>query len=204
MRNAGFTFIEVLVAMLIFVLAVLAAVSIADGSVKATREAREIAKATWLVQKVMVDLETKMETQGLDKACDKKNEGKFEAPYEAYTWTTYCGEIDLKLSQTAAQLQAAQAKGEERENESTKEDVMLKMILDTASDYISKSMRELHAEVNWTQGKQKRHVSLTTHFVRYDQQATLPGLGGVGGDGSSGSGSGSGTGGTGTGGGTTP
>lgn len=186
-HNKGFTFIEVLVAMLIFVLAVLAAVSIADGSVKATREAREIAKATWLLQKVMVDLETKLETQGIDKGCEKKAEGKFEAPNEAYTFITYCGEIDMKLSQTASQMAAKNP--DDRGNEPTKEDAMLKMILDTASDYISKSMRELHSEVHWTQGKQKRHLSLTTHFVRYDQPATFPGLGG-----GTGTGTGTGTG----------
>lgn len=172
MRNRGFTFIEVLVAMLIFVFAALAAVDIARGSVRATQEAKTLSKASWLLQSVMTELETKLEQDGIDKACEKKKEGKFEGLYEGFTWITYCTEIDLKLSQTAAQV----AKSNDA-NEPTKEDQMQKMILDVASAYMSKALRELHAEIYWQQGKTKREVSATTHFVRYDLPLQVPGLG---------------------------
>ena len=179
-RQSGFTFIEVLVAMLILVLAVLAAANIANGSVRATREAKEISKATWLLQNVMTELETKLEAEGVERGCEKKKEGKFEAPNEGYTWLTGCYEIDLKLSQTASKIQAAIDGGEKDSNEPTQEDILKKMILDTASDYISKALRELHAEVYWVQGKMKRKVTLTTHMVRFDQPLTLGSIGGAG------------------------
>jgi len=180
---AGFTFIEVMIAMLIFTLAVLAATNIADGSVKATREARDISRATWLLQGVMAELETKLESQGIDKACDKKKEGKFEGDNQGYTWKTECYEIDIKLSETASKS----AKEEENESGASQENIIQKMVLNLASEYITKSLREIHAEVYWTQGKNKRMVSATTHFVRYDQQPTVPDLsaltGGAGGGG---------------------
>jgi prepilin-type N-terminal cleavage/methylation domain-containing protein len=171
----GFTFIEVLVAMLIFVLAVLAAVDIVQGSVRATRDAREVSIATRLLQNVMVDLETKLETQGFDKACDKKKDGKFESPHENYTWITQCGEIDFNLSQTASQIAGAGA--DEGSEESTTENQLQKTILQTASSYISKSLREIHAQVSWVQGKDKRTVDVTTHVVRFDQPLVIGGMG---------------------------
>ena len=188
---AGFTFIEVMVAMLIFTMAVLAATTIADGSVKATRDARDVTRATMLLQGVMTQLETRLESEGIDKACDKKKEGKFEVPNEGFTWKTECYEIDLKLSQTAAKMAGENVD----ERDASQENLIQKMVLDLASAHISKSLREIHAEVYWNQGKTKRTVTATTHFVRYDQQAVLPDLGGGGGTGGAAGGT-TGTGGT--------
>src|SRR5688572_16040196 len=97
--------------MAIFTIAVLAAIDITSGSVRATRDAREVSAATWLLQQKMVELETKLETDGVEKACEKKDSGKFEEPHENFTWKSSCEEIDFKLSETAAQMN----KGEEEE-----------------------------------------------------------------------------------------
>lgn len=171
--SKGFTFIEVLVAMLIFTLAALAAVDIGRGSVRATRDTRDVTRATWLLQGVITELETKIETQGFDKGCVEKAEGKFEEPNQEFTWKTYCYEVDLRLSETAAQVAQATKNGQEEGDIATKENVFQKMILNTASDYMTKALREIHAEVYWKQGKDQRKVEATTHVVRYD--LPLPG-----------------------------
>jgi type II secretion system protein I len=170
----GFTFIEVLVAMLIFVLAVLASISLSQGSVRATKEAKDITVASWLLQNVMAELETKLETEGFDKGCEKKKEAKFEAPYDRYSWRTSCEEIDFNLSQTAAQM--AQNKSEDS-GSNTQENLILKTILQIASQYMTKSLRELHVEIYWVAGTQKRQVDATTHVARYDQPVVIPSLG---------------------------
>lgn len=171
----GFTFIEVLVAMLIFTMAVLAAVDIARGSVRATTDSKAVTLATWLVQGKMVEVETKLESIGFEKACEEKAEGKFDAPYDSYSWRTSCYQIDFKLSEAAAQLAAAQG-DKDKEEKATKENAMLKMILNLASTYISDSMREVTVEVFWLQGKTPRQISLTTHVARFDKPINLPSL----------------------------
>lgn len=162
-----------LIAIVILVLASVTSADLVRGSVRAVRDAKEYTVATMLLQKVMAELETKMETEGIEKGCDKKKEGKFEAPYEKFTWATFCTEIDFRLSESAAKMLDEKS---ENDSEPTKEDMITKMILNTASDYITKSLRELHVEVNWVQGKTKRHVDATTHYVRYDQPLTLPSI----------------------------
>jgi type II secretion system protein I len=170
----GFTFIEVLVAMLIFTLAVLAALNIVTGSVRAVKEAKEISQASWLLQNLMAEAESKLEGQGIDKACLAKEDGKFPEPYQNFRWKKSCYRIDFKLSEGAARLQEQMQSGN-KEEESDKENQMLKMVLNLASEYITRSTRELHAEVIWMQGKTQRQISATSHFVRYDQQPALPG-----------------------------
>ncbi len=172
-NQSGFTFIEVLVAMLIFVMAVVASLSVTDGSVRATREAKEISTATWLLQNIMVELETKLETEGFDKGCEKKKEARFDAPYSDFSWRTTCLEIDYNLSQTAAQV-AQQEQSKDDNSDPNQENMIEKMILQTASDYMGKALRELHAEVYWKQGKQIRKIDVTTHIARYDLPVTPP------------------------------
>ncbi len=174
---AGFTFIEVMVAMLIFVLAALASVNIARGSVRATLDAKEMSVATWLLQNSMVELETKVETEGIEKGCEKKKEGKFPPPNEKFSWIRTCEEIDFNISEAAAKVAAASGDNKEEE-QTSKENMIQKLILQTASDYITKALRELHTEVYWIKGKQKQSISLTTHFVRYDLPLTLSAVGG--------------------------
>lgn len=173
-HNQGFTFIEVMIATVIFVLAALAAMDLARGSVRAVKDAQDVTTATWLLQKVMVELETKIESEGIEKACEKKTDGTFDEPYERFSYVTFCTEIDFRISEAAA---AMLNEGEESSSP-TQEDMIRKLVLNTASDYLSKASRELHVEVLWNQGKTPRSVDVTTHIARYDLPLPPISLGG--------------------------
>lgn len=178
--QGGFTFIEILVAIAIFTLAVVAAVNIATGSVQATQDSKDITLATFLLQQKIVELETQIESEGVEKGCDEEKSGKFEGEYERFTWETSCNQVDFYLSETAAQLAGAAKNEDEDESNVTSENQVVKLVLDTASKYITESVRELHAEVNWETPNGPRSVDVTTHWARYDQKVRLPGLGGFG------------------------
>jgi prepilin-type N-terminal cleavage/methylation domain-containing protein len=165
-NNSGFTFIEVMIATVIFVMAALAAMDLARGSVRAVKDAQDVTVATWLLQKVIVELETRLESEGIEKACEKKKEGTFEPPHEKFSYVTYCSEVDFKLSETTS----AMLGGEDESNEKNTENLQLKMLFDKASKYINKATREIHAEVMWVQGKTPRTIDVTTHVVNYSLQ----------------------------------
>ena len=174
--QGGFTFIEVLIAILIFTMVVVSAIGIIRGSVRATQESRDLSRAAWLLQSKMVELETNLDTLGVDKACDKKKSGKFEIPNDQYSWLTTCEQIDIKLPEASAMIPKDKDKDSSDEQD-TQENQILKMIMQTASDYMSKSIRELHAEIIWNQGKTKRVVTATTEWAAYDQPLNIPGMG---------------------------
>jgi type II secretion system protein I len=173
-NSKGFTFIEVLVAMLIFVLAVLAAINIVHGAVRATNDAKTLTVATWLLQNVMVELETKIETLGVDRGCDKKKEAKFDPPYQNFSWVAYCYEVNMNISSTASQM--LNKKDGDSDNR-TQVNLVQNLIFQIASEYLTKAMRELHVEVIWMQGKTKRTVDATTHFANLDYPLTVPAIG---------------------------
>ncbi len=175
MKQNGFTFIEVLISMLIFVLAAVTAIDLVRGAVRGTARTREVTVATWLLQNLMTQLETNIDTLGFDEGCTKKTEAKFPAPYQNFKWTAYCEEIDIRLSETAAQAMNA-TQGEEDSSEDSSlggqfsENQVIKMIFNIASEYITSSLREITGEVSWVEGTQNRSISASTHVVRFDQQ----------------------------------
>lgn len=162
-----------MIATVIFVLAALAASDLARGSVRAVKDAQDVTQATWLLQKVIAELETKIESEGIQKACEEKKTGTFEEPYNKFSWVTYCSEIDFKISEAASNILGENSSDAEEENQ---ENLAQKMLLNLASKYISDASRELHAEVLWLQGNLKRQVDVTTHVARFDMP--LPNLGG--------------------------
>jgi len=170
-NHSGFTFIEVMIATVIFVLAALAAMDLARGSDRAVKDAQDVTVATWLLQKAVVELETRIETEGIEKACEKKKDGKFEDPYAGFSFTTYCSEIDFKISEAAS---AVLGGGESSEEEANPENMIKKQLLKIASDYMSKASRELHVEVRWMQGKTPRKIDVTTHYSRTDLPVQFP------------------------------
>ena len=176
-NKSGFTFIEVMIATVIFVLAALAAMDLARGSVRAVKDAQDVTLATWLLQKVIVELETQIETEGLAKACQPKKEGRFQDPYSGFAYTTYCSEVDFKISEQASALLGGDSS---EDSNRTQEDQFKKIFLQTVSKYMSQASREIHAEVTWMQGKTPRKVDVTTHIARYDLPPTLPSFPGMG------------------------
>jgi prepilin-type N-terminal cleavage/methylation domain-containing protein len=167
-NNSGFTFIEVMIATVIFVMAALAAMDLARGSVRAVKDAQDVTVATWLLQKVIVELETRLESEGIEKACEKKKEGTFEPPHEKFSYVTYCSEIDFRLSEEASKILGEGAE-EEQQSGAVSINLIKKQLLDDLSTYLSKASRELHAEVTWKQGNTARTIDVTTHFVNYNQ-----------------------------------
>ena len=165
-----------MIATVIFVLAALAAMDLARGSVRAVKDAQDVTLATWLLQKTIVELETKIETEGIEKACEKKKEGTFPEPYQKFSFVSYCSEIDFKISETVSALMDESAENDDR---ATRENLTQKYVLNIASDYMSKASRELHVEVTWMQGKTPRTIDVTTHVARYDLPLTVGGVPGT-------------------------
>lgn len=170
----GFTFIEVLIAMVILVMAVIAASTIIESSVRSSKDIKEMTQATWLLEKIMTQHEIEIDSNGIDKGCTPKKEGKFSPPHEMYSWVSYCSQIDFHMSETAAKLNLAKEMGKSANQMGKSQDVILSMFTDMANRYFSKSMRELHVEVAWMRGKQKKTIALTTHIARFDQTIDLP------------------------------
>lgn len=173
-----------MIATVIFVLAALAAMDLARGSVRAIKDAQDVTLATWLLQKTIVELETKIETEGIEKACEKKKEGSFPEPHQNFSYVAYCTEIDFRISETVSALLDEDKENDDKANQ---ENEIQKFVLNTASDYLSKASRELHVEVMWTQGKTPRKVDVTTHVARYDMPLQMGQSSGTGGSGSGGS-----------------
>lgn len=149
--EAGFTLLEVIIAMAIMVLALAAILSVESGSINASIRARQANIATMLARNAMIETEYKIEGKSFDEV-KKEEGGNYDAPYQDYRWKTVVKEIEFpKLSFGSN----AGGGGQDMI------DLMAKLI----SNYLSKAIREVTVTIFWKKGGGEQSFSVTTYWV---------------------------------------
>ncbi len=170
----GFTLLEVLVATVVFVLAVLAIGVSRTNSLRSTREARFLTDAVLLSQSKMAELEIEYQ-KAIDKSGVESSfgtqTGKFEKPFEDFSWTAELKEssLDFKtetlvqfLSQLGIDPETAQA---EVENQG--------LLIGNLNKALKENYAELRVEVSWMQFGRKKTLPVVTHLLPAKPKITL-------------------------------
>jgi general secretion pathway protein I len=188
----GFTLLEVMVALAILAMSLMAVADIISGSVANHTYARELAQATLLARGKMVELEQKFEDDGF-KDFDETLDGDFEDQGHAeMKWKVEVVKPDVNLGPEQLIGILAGAGGKD----SSQQDIMGKLLgklsgaapgspaagaggaagaspfaslittqLTVFGEMLKKSLREVRFTVAWKEGKQVRQFTVTTHLV---------------------------------------
>ncbi|MFO0723246.1 MAG: prepilin-type N-terminal cleavage/methylation domain-containing protein [Myxococcota bacterium] len=186
----GFSLLEVMVALSILALAL---VAISGGNAiafESSNYARYVTVATLLARGKMLDVEEKLRKDGFGDT-DKEYDGDFETEgYPTVKWNAVCRPVEVDVNQLLGGLFGSEAVGTDKLPEQIK-DFMgalngsgdkkavdsiagsdlskvlggggLEMILKQVGDTLSKSIREITLEVTWKDGQYKE----TLRFVEY-------------------------------------
>ena len=188
-NNAGFTLIEVMVALAIMVITFTAMMNGNLFTQMMSLRSRKAIVASFLAAQKMS--EVKLEIEGLPLSeIPEKEEGAFPKPFDDYKWAITSQPFEYDIGAAAAGL----LQGGEEETQSEQ----LASVLRNISGILKESIREVTVTVLWTTRKIDRKFALTTHVI--DRNLKLPPLGGVlgfpgGGEGGGGEGDGGGQGG---------
>lgn len=192
-RRAGFTLLEVMVAMSILALSLVAISGINANSFEASNYARGITVATLLARSKMIDIEMELEKDGFPTN-DLADDGDFsEEGYPAVRWTATIREIKVDLSKFLAQLMGSDtasfdedsmpdsmaamlqavrgdSSAESAAGQASADEVqqlmgggMLETAMKQGADTLSKSIREIAIEVEWGAEHNKESI----RFVQY-------------------------------------
>ena len=161
--SQGFTLIEVLIAMMILSIALVALSSSWTGSIMAYRKGRQINIITHLLQKQATEMELQFKGESL--IADRELEGDFGKDYPNLSWKT---EIKpLEFPDLAPILVSQSDEGV---------DQLTLTVIQQMSSQLSQAIKEMKVSVFWKQGKNTATYSITTYLVSYNQLA-LPGIG---------------------------
>lgn len=173
--EAGFTLLEVIIAMAIMALAFGAILAVEGSSINASIRAKQMNIIAMLAKNQMVETEFRIRNKPFDEIPKEEN-GKFDPPYETYRWKTTIREIKFP------QLSQGKQGGDNNSNANstssgatndTSNSDMANQVTKLTSNFLSKALREVTVSVIWKQGSKDQNFSLSTYWVDLNHEFNL-------------------------------
>jgi type II secretion system protein I len=161
-RPAGFTLLEVVIAMAIMLVTFTSILAVEGDSIRASDKAKQMNIVSMLAKNQMVETEFKIRKKPFEEV-KKEESGTFKSPYEDYKWKTEIKET--KLFSDIGKLIAGNKEGAV--------DANLSMVTQLLTNYLSKAIREVTVTVSWQRGSKEQSYSLTTLWVDLNHEFSL-------------------------------
>jgi prepilin-type N-terminal cleavage/methylation domain-containing protein len=159
-NDAGFTLLEVIIAMAIMVLALSSILAIESGSINASARAKQMSVVAMLARNEMIMAEFDLEGKTFDEV-EKEKTGQFSAPYSDYSWKRTVKEVNFPpINPAAGATEGGQSSANDQDNSANVE-TMAKLI----TNYLSKAMREITISVVWKKSGKEQSFTVATYWV---------------------------------------
>ncbi|MBL7684430.1 MAG: type II secretion system protein [Deltaproteobacteria bacterium] len=174
----GFTLLEIMIAMAILSISLLALYSSMGNSLRASGMAEEMSQAMQLARlkmsEISLDVESEMARGAFPE--DKEERGDFEKPFEKFKWSYAIRKVEIPSLTPPADAIGGGAPSGSGTSGATPSGTQTTAGIEGAasnmanivSKKISESIRELKVNVSWGEGdeKDRESIVLTTHLVR--------------------------------------
>jgi prepilin-type N-terminal cleavage/methylation domain-containing protein len=167
-QNAGFTLIETMMALAIMVVAFAAILSVQSNGLNLSIKSKRMNVIGMLAKNKMVETELAMEGKKFD-ALQEEESGKFETPYEDYTWKRTIKEVKFP------NLMAAQAE-DQKDNQNGKDGTQTmieEMLSKVVTKFLSKSIREIKISIEWNYKGKIQSYTIATYWVNLNNELDL-------------------------------
>lgn len=164
MNQKGFTLLEIIVALAILSVSLVVISDLHNSGMLRSRRAEDITTASMLARlklhEVQLEIENNM-AKGEFPAENKHDEGKFDEPYEKFSWSLDIKKVDIPVPPQPE----GGGEGEEGAADQAGMGVMFQ-IFKMISEKIAESARELKLEVKWNELEEEQSLSVSTHVVK--------------------------------------
>lgn len=163
-KTSGFTLLEVMIAIGILAIGIGSILVAENNSLDATIRAKRMTVVATLARNAMVDTEREIQGKTFDET-KKEASGKFDAPYEEYTWERKIKEITFPNIMKSAGGAGGGAEGGDAKKDDAPVDQNVERVVKIATNYLSKSSREITITVNWKERGEKQQFSVSQYWV---------------------------------------
>lgn len=159
----GFSLLEIMIAMAILSVGLLAFYGAQGNSLRASGRAENILRASQLAQQKMTEmlLEIDKDIQGGTLPDENANQsGSFDPPYEDYRWEFTVRKVELPLSGGGGE-----AGGENQEGAPPASNLIQAKVTQMVSRKIKETVREIKVKVLWEELGEEQSLALNTHIA---------------------------------------
>lgn len=157
--EAGFTLLEVMIAIAIMLVAFASILMVESGSINTAARARKMNVVSMLAKNVMVEAERDMRGKPFNELKEETS-GEFkEEAFQDFRWKRVIKEVklpSLNMGGGGDQEGGGDTGGQTREAE-----IMTRLL----TNYLSKAVREVTVTVSWKQGPGEQSFILSTYWV---------------------------------------
>ena len=150
MQKTGFTLLEIMVAVAILSISLVALLSFQGNTLLTSGRAERVTEATMLARMKMSEIELDLDKQMKrgEFPDEKSEEGNFDNPFAAYKWKMSIRRINLP----------APVMGDEGSVEN--------MVGRQLTEEIGKTVREVRLEILWEEIGEEQTIDVVTHIVK--------------------------------------
>ena len=158
---AGFTLIEVMIAVGILAIGIGAILVAENNSLDVTIRAKRMTTVATLAKNTLIDAERELQGKTFDET-KTESSGKFDTPYNEYSW-----ERKIKKIEFPNVMNPAASGGDDgaAKKDSGVVDPNIERVVKIATNYLSKSSRELTVTIKWVEKGEKQSFSVSQYWV---------------------------------------
>ena len=146
----GFTLLEIMVAISILSISFITLMNFSGNTLRVSLRAENLTIATMLARQKMTDVEIELhkKMQRNEFPDEKTENGRFDEPYEDFSWSMEVRKVDLPAPVTG--------------EGGGLQDVLAKQL----TKEIARTVRELKVIIKWVEGEDEQVVDVVTHIVK--------------------------------------
>ncbi len=162
--DAGFSLLEVMIAVSIMTVAFSAIMTSQSGSLLMAVKSRDMNIGGWLAHNKMVDSEHLMEGKPFAEIDKDPKIDTFDEPYARYKWKREIKELKFP--------EIFQAIGQKADGDGGVPEPV-RLMSKAITNFLNKAMREMVITVSWPRGSGEQHVVLSTYLIDYNTEFTF-------------------------------
>ncbi len=163
MNRAGFTLLEVMIAIGILAIGIGAILVAENNSLDTTFRAKRMTTVATLARNSLIEAEREIQGKTFDET-RKELSGKFDPPYAEYSWERKIKEI------TFPNVLTPEAKeGKEGQPEDQNEARVVRL----ATQFLSKATREISITIKWKEKGQDQQYNVSQYWVDLNHEFNL-------------------------------
>jgi prepilin-type N-terminal cleavage/methylation domain-containing protein len=163
MKRAGFTLLEVMIAIGILAIGIGAILVAENNSLDTTFRAKRMTTVATLARNSMIEAEREIQGKSFDET-RKELSGKFDPPYSEYSWERKIKEITFPNVLTP---EAKEGKSGQPEDQNEARVVRL------ATQFLSKATREINITIKWKEKGQDQQYNVSQYWVDLNHEFNL-------------------------------
>lgn len=173
-REAGFTLLEVLIALAILTISMLILVSAQGSAAKMSAQADRILVGSMLARQKLAEVVLTIEKDGFSEQDEVIEDGDFDeafpGAYPEFKWVATVKKVEVEnISQVLDTASAAGAdptgEGEDAAGKAM-DNSMMQSMMETASQSLAERIRQVTVRVEWPEGEGMDDVTLTDYITR--------------------------------------